>query len=215
MPLFGRHKMKDPVEGSAKVVNVNSIPVVSDLRQRCDVDLLVDVPGREAFVASITLRVNSNQWPSRNQLLPVLIDRANPEQIEVIWDRVPTFDELRERGRAERLAKAVAEAKGDAPSSSPAAAAAGSAAHVLEAGLPAQVIVRHAQRLGIQNPQGLDMYALTLSVMIEGREPYDVSVGNPVPPEGAAMLIPTTPLPARVLADNPQAVVIDWTLALS
>jgi hypothetical protein len=215
MPLFGRHKMTDPVEGSAKVVNVNTIPNVSDLAQRCTLDVVIEAPGITAVPTSLTVRVNSNRWPSRDQLLPVLIDRANPEHVEVMWDRVPTFEELRQQARAKRLSGAVAETAGRAASPPEVSGAAGSATHVLEAGLPAQVVVRHAQRLGMQNPQGLDMYALTLSVTIEGRQPYDVSVGNPVPPDGVAMLGSAAPLPARVLADNPQAVVIDWGVALA
>lgn len=167
MPLFGRHKMTDAVEGSARVVNVNTIPNVSDLAQRCALDVVVEAPGIAAFVASITVRVNSNRWPSRDQLLPVLIDRADPEHIEVLWDRVPTFEELRQRAHADRLAKAVA-ATGAPVSPAVTSTAPGSAAHVLEAGLPAQVIVRNAPRLGMQN-----------------------------------------------LADNPQAVVIDWGVALA
>jgi hypothetical protein len=213
MPLFGRHKMTDPVEGSAKVVNVNTIPNVSDLAQRCSVDLVVEAPGIAAFTTSITVKVNSNRWPSRNQLLPILIDRTDPTQIEVLWDRVPTFEELRQQTRAQRLSQAAAEIAGRSASPPPPPGV-GSAAHVLEAGLPAQVIVRHAQPLGMQNPQGHDVYALTFSVMVEGREPYDVTVGNPVPPDGVPMLASTTPLPAKVLADNPQAVVIDWGVAL-
>jgi len=43
--------------------------------------------------------------PSRNQVLPILIDRADPEHIEVLWDRVPTFEELRQQAGAQRLNK--------------------------------------------------------------------------------------------------------------
>jgi len=61
MPLFGRHKMTDPVEGSAKVVNVNTIPNVSDLAQLCAVDLVVEAPCIAAFATSQTVKVNSNR----------------------------------------------------------------------------------------------------------------------------------------------------------
>ena len=39
-------------------------------------------------------------------------------------------------------------------------------------------------------------------------------VGNPVPPAGAALIESPATLPAKVLPDNPQAVVIDWAAAL-
>jgi hypothetical protein len=210
MPVFGRHKMKDPIEGQAKVVNVNSIPVTSDLRQRCDLDLIVEAPGLDRAVVSVTVHVNSNKWPSRDQLLPVLVDRADPAHLEVIWDRVTSFDERRQAQRAERLAQA------NAPRAAAAVpAGVSSAAQVLAAGQPAQVLVQHAQRLGIQNPQGHDMYALTLLVMIDGLDAYTVVVGNPVPPGGVALVEEPAALPAKVLPDNPRAVVIDWAAALA
>jgi hypothetical protein len=218
MPLFGHHKMKEPVEGSAKVVNVNTIPQASSLRQKCVLDVIIQAPGMAAFVTSLTTRVNVDQWPHRDQVLPVLIDRADHERIEVVWDGIPTDDEKLQQARKQRLNQALAETAG-APASSPVAAPpagpAGSAALVLETGLSAMVTVRQAQPLGFQNQQGFDMYALRLSVAIEGRDSYDAGVGNPVPPDGVALLVTGATLPAKVLDENPQAVVIDWAAALA
>lgn len=214
MPLFGRHKMADPIEGQATVVNVNSIALVSDLRQRCDLDLIVEAPGLERRVVSMTVHVNSDKWPRPNQSLPVLIDRADPAHIEVIWDRVASFNERLQAQRAARLAQAQAQTQApQAGGTLPAGVS--SAAQILAAGRPAQVLVQHAQPLGIRNPQGHDMYALTMSVMVDGRDPYTVTVGNPVPHGGAVLIESRAALPAKVLPDNPQAVVIDWATALA
>jgi hypothetical protein len=210
MPLFGRRKMSDPVEGHATVVNVNSIAVASDLRQRCDLDLIVEAPGLNRAVVSVTVHVDSDKWPRRDQLLPVLIDRANTAHIEVLWDRVTGLTERLQAERAARLAQAIAPHPGAAMPAGPS-----SAAHVLAAGQPVRVMVQRAQRLGMQNPQGHDMYALTLSVLVDGRDPYSVIVGNPVPPGGVALIESPAVLPAKVLRDNPQAVVIDWAAALA
>lgn len=216
MPLFGRHKMADPIEGQATVVNVNSIALVSDLRQRCDLDLTVEAAGLERRVVSMTVHVNSDKWPRPGQSLPVLIDRADPAHIEVIWDRVASFNERLQAQRAEQLTQARTWAQSQAPQAGGARpAGVSSAAQVLAAGQPAQVLVQHAQPLGIRNPQGHDMYALTMSVMVDGRDPYTVTVGNPVPPGGAALIESPAALPARVLPDDPHAVVIDWAAALA
>lgn len=134
-----------------------------------------------------------------------MIDRADPTHIEVIWDRDTTFAERRQARRDERLAQASAQRPaGGIP------ADASSAAHVLSVGQQPQVFVQRSQRLGVQDQQGHDMYALTLSVLIEGRDPYTVTVGNPVPPSGLALIGSPAALPARVLPENPGAVVIDW-----
>jgi hypothetical protein len=56
-----------------------------------------------------------------------------------------------------------------------------SAARILEEGVPCRAVIVETQPLGMRNPKGDDMYAFALTVMAEGRPPYRIQVGNPVP----------------------------------
>jgi hypothetical protein len=44
--------------------------------------------------------------------------------------------------------------------------------------------------------------------------PYQIQVGNPVPPEALPLLYPGSKVPVKVAPGNPNAAVIDWAAAL-
>jgi hypothetical protein len=52
-------------------------------------------------------------------------------------------------------------------------------------------------------------------VMPDGQKPYQTKVGNPVPEEAVPLLFPGSNLPAKVLPEEPEGVVIDWDAALA
>jgi hypothetical protein len=90
------------------------------------------------------------------------------------------------------------------------------AAEVLEKGSACEVVIIQSQPLGAKNQAGLDMYAFMLTVMIPGQAPYQIQVGNPVPPEAVPLIYPGSQLAARIMADaGPEHVVIDWKAALA
>jgi hypothetical protein len=89
----------------------------------------------------------------------------------------------------------------------------GSAAEVLATGLPCVVIVQQFQPLGMTNAAGVPLYAFALTVIPATGNPYQVQVGNPVPNEAIALCYPGSRVPAKVKADNPEGIVIDWALA--
>jgi hypothetical protein len=89
-----------------------------------------------------------------------------------------------------------------------------SAADVLANGTSVRVVIVQALMLPVKNPEGLDMYAFELTVLHDGQASTEARVGNPVPTDCVHLLYPGSNLPARMLADNPSAVVIDWHAAL-
>jgi hypothetical protein len=89
----------------------------------------------------------------------------------------------------------------------------GSAAQVLATGLLCTVIVQQFQPLGMTNAAGVPMYAFALTVLPQTGNPYQAKVGNPVPNEAIALCYPGSRLPAKVMAGNPDGVVIDWAAA--
>jgi hypothetical protein len=91
----------------------------------------------------------------------------------------------------------------------------GGAAEVLARGTPVRAVIVQTQPLGMKNEEGVDLHAFLLTVLPEGKVPYQSKVGNPVPTEAVPLLYPGANLPARVLPEEPDGVVIDWTAALA
>jgi hypothetical protein len=90
-----------------------------------------------------------------------------------------------------------------------------SAAEVLERGNPVRAVIVQTQPLGMKNQQGVDMHAFVLTVMPDGQKPYQAKVGNPVPEDAVPLLFPGSNLPAKVLPEEPNGVVIDFKAALA
>jgi hypothetical protein len=93
---------------------------------------------------------------------------------------------------------------------------AGPAARILENGTPCTAMIVESQPLGMRNPRGDDLYALVLTVTAEGRRPYQIQVGNPVPAAALPLLCPGTSLPARRMPEgDDHELAIDWEGALA
>jgi hypothetical protein len=91
-----------------------------------------------------------------------------------------------------------------------------SAAKILEQGVPCKVVIVESQPLGMRNPKGDDMYAFSLTILAEGRPPYQIQVGNPVPAAAVPLLYPGNTVPAKRMPDgDDRQVVIDWEAALT
>lgn len=92
----------------------------------------------------------------------------------------------------------------------------GSAARILEHGLHCKAVIVQSQPLGMRNPKGDDMYAFMLTVLAEGRPPYQIQVGNPVPASALPLLYPGNTVPAKRMPDgDDRELVIDWEAALA
>ena len=90
-----------------------------------------------------------------------------------------------------------------------------SAADVLAKGTPVRAVIVQTNPLGMKNQAGVDVHAFVLTVLAEGQVPRQVQVGNPVPPEAIPLLYPGCNVPAKVLPEEPEGVVIDWAAALA
>ena len=84
-----------------------------------------------------------------------------------------------------------------------------SAAAILASGSPGQAVIVAFQPLGKRNPAGVDMYAFRLTVIPDGKDPYQIQVGNPTPHADLPFLFPGSRVPVKIGA-GPNDVVIDW-----
>ncbi len=92
----------------------------------------------------------------------------------------------------------------------------GSAAQILEHGVPCEAVIDETQSLGMRTSTGKDVYAFTLTVVAEGRPPYQIQVGDPVPAEALPLLSPGNTVPAKRMPDgDDREVAIDWAAALA
>jgi hypothetical protein len=91
-----------------------------------------------------------------------------------------------------------------------------SAARILEQGVPCNAVIVQTQPLGMRNPRGDDVYAFMLTVLADGRPPYQIQVGNPVPAAAQPLLYPGNTVPAKRMPNgDDRELVIDWEAALS
>ncbi len=92
----------------------------------------------------------------------------------------------------------------------------GSAAHILENGVPCKAVIVQSQPMGLRSSSGKDVYAFVLTVMAEGRPPYQTQVGNPVPAAALPLVYPGNTVPAKRMPDGQDHdIVIDWDAALA
>jgi hypothetical protein len=87
-----------------------------------------------------------------------------------------------------------------------------SAADILATGEPARAVIVESQPIGKKNPAGVDIYAYMLTVMPQGKDPYQIQVGNPTPPAALPFLFAGSHVPVKI-GSVPNAVVIDWDAA--
>jgi hypothetical protein len=87
----------------------------------------------------------------------------------------------------------------------------GSAAEILELGVPCRAVIVESLPLGRRNPAGVDLYAFSLTILADGRPPYQTKLGMPVGPEAVPLLYPGNNVPAKRLPDREDHfVMIDW-----
>jgi Short C-terminal domain len=117
--LFGGARMSDPVPGQAQVVSASSYNGRA-VYQTCNLTLVVQADGVAPVSVRHTCIAPAKKWPFPGSVLPVTVDRANPQQLKVEWDRVEKSGD-----RAARTAEAIAaqmRAMQAAPPAPPAAA---------------------------------------------------------------------------------------------
>lgn len=92
----------------------------------------------------------------------------------------------------------------------------GSAARILEYGVPCKAVIVQSQPMGMRGSTGKDMYAFVLTVIAEGKPPYQTQVGNPVPADAVPLVYPGSTVPAKRMPEGADhEIVIDWDAALA
>lgn len=161
------------------------------VQRTCVFTVEVSLDGKAPYTASCRQRIPEIQLPQiqpGNTTVAVRVNPADPSQIALDFDSEPPVV------------------------TTPGGTGNHSAAEILATGEPARAVIVSFQPLGKRNPAGVDLYAYQLTVMPEGRDPYQIQVGNPTPPGALPFLFAGSRVPVKI-GSIPNAVVIDWTAA--
>jgi hypothetical protein len=103
MALFGK-KMKDPVNGTARVINNGGLKATVSGAMRVPLDLMVQADGVSSHLVHVIPRhPKAGKWPSIGQTLPVVLDRADLQRVEILWDQVPSLMDAIKAREAQRI----------------------------------------------------------------------------------------------------------------
>ncbi len=84
--------IKDGLRGTA-VVQSSSMPSPEARSYNTTIWLDVSVGGREPYRVKHECMVKAGKHPWPGQTLPVVVDRENPERIDIQWEQLQTVDE--------------------------------------------------------------------------------------------------------------------------
>jgi hypothetical protein len=107
-----RRGIEDGIEGTAYVSACGGVPPKMKVAinigstYRCEMDLVVMLPDREPYPLEVKLDVDPNRPVEPGMTLRVLVDRDDPERIEVDLDAVPSLDERADQALAADLERA-------------------------------------------------------------------------------------------------------------
>ena len=164
-------------------------------KQVCNIALNVTMDDTPPFTATCHQGVpilSLQALMSGGAVVAVRVNPQNPQEIAIDFDSEPPI---------------VTRAPGG-PNT-------GSAAELLATGTAARAVIIQSQPLGQRTPAGVDLYALVVTILCDGHQPYQTQVGNPVPASGIPLLYPGSNLPAKVRPEEQGQVIIDWDAAVA
>jgi hypothetical protein len=88
------------------------------------------------------------------------------------------------------------------------------AAGILAAGNPVRAVIVSSGPMYLKNAQGIEIYALQLTVLADGQPPAQFNLGNPVPAAALPLLYPGCNVPAKQMPGQLDDIAIDWDAAL-
>ncbi len=159
----------------------------------CQVAVQVFLDGEQPYVAQTRQRILEYQIPQFSQggaVVAVRVDPGDPQNIAIDFQ-----------------SEAPVVTLGKAPD--------GGAERILAGGIPADLVIVANAPLGVRNYLGHEVNLFTLTVSVPGQAPYQVQIGNPVPPAALPLLYPGSKVPGKVMAGEPNSVAIDWDAALA
>jgi hypothetical protein len=161
------------------------------VQRACIFTVQVSLDGREPYMATCKQRIVEIQIPQLQGGSAVVAVRVNPEDpSDIALDLQTAPPEV----------------------TTPAGAGDHSAAQILANGTPAKAVIVESMALNKKNPEGVEIYAYTLTVMPTEGDPYQIQVGNPTPPSALPFLYAGSHVPVKI-GSIPNAVVIDWEKA--
>ena len=169
---------------SGTTISILNAPV----ERTCTFRLRVMKDDQQPYEASVTQRVQEiviPQLQAPGVVVAVRVDPANGANIAIDLLSEPPVVRLPE-------------------SSGP-----GSAKDILATGTPVTVVLVANQPIGLTNHEGHPVHALTLTVATGVPEPYQVQVGNAIPPSALPLVYPGSKLHAK-LGSDPNSIVVDW-----
>ena len=158
------------------------------VERSCTFKVRVIMDGRPPYEASVTQRVQEifiAQLQQPGVVVAVRVDPVDQNKIAIDFGTEPPVVNLPE-------------------STGP-----GSAKDILANGKPITVVLVANQPIGVNNHEGHPVQALTLTIATGVPEPYQIQVGNAVPPSALPLLFPGSKLHAK-LGAGPNDVVVDW-----
>jgi hypothetical protein len=163
------------------------------VQRKCRFTVEVSLDGQAPYMASCTQRIPEIQIPQIQPGNTTVAVRANPEdQTQIALDFATEPPVVTTSGSSGNQ----------------------TASEILATGAPGHAVIVGSQPLGKRTPAGVDVYAYVLTVMPEGKDPYQIQVGNPTPPATLPFLFPGSRVPVKIGSD-PNAVVIDWDAAVT
>jgi hypothetical protein len=221
---------KKLVEGTAKILAYDGIYGGGgrDLRGNEWVrrKYIVEVrpEGSDAFRTTAKARVIFLHGPAPGDVVRARYD-VDSHRVELMLEGDPRYDQklLRAAEKAKRDELLHGDPDGPAVSAEPPdlwlAQTSGNltAQEILQRGSSCEAVIVQSWPLGVKSPvSGLDLHAFVLTIIVPGKAPYQVQVGNPVPSDAVPLIFPGSRLPARFIAGGiPEEVVIDWQTALA
>jgi hypothetical protein len=107
--------MADPVDGVLHVTGVDDPAPYSAVRATCAFEGVVQAPGVAARAEQVSGMVDTARWPRAGDDLPITVDRANPKQWLIRWERVPSRGDEGLAEAQEQAARLNAGAAGTPP----------------------------------------------------------------------------------------------------
>ncbi len=103
--MFGwLRRMRDPVEGTAQVVAASAAHSGTSGTGRFH--LVVEAPGVPPTAVEHKQMSPTDRWPYPGMVIPVLVDRADPQRVKIRFDDMTTH-----RDQARQQAEAIARAR--------------------------------------------------------------------------------------------------------
>lgn len=98
-------KVTDGIAGILQVT-ATSYPAVHARYANCRLTGVVLVPGKPAVPFSRHIIAKTSKWPQPGMNIPVLVDRTNPERVQILWDKVPEGNDVAKQ-QAQQMADAI------------------------------------------------------------------------------------------------------------